>query len=116
MEQTGVPTQPIYTPLPRPQVAVSSTNTSMNKTAIASKNASISADNLNSVSDAYNKTEQRDLSKTYSFSSSDSYSSDDDSDSDWELSYKKGRAFLSKQWGDGKSFSSVTSTKNKQSC
>ena len=85
MEQTGVPAQPIYTPLPRPQVVSSSTTISAEAKDSSSKSRQTLTGSLNSSSVSYSKTNQRVQPDTYSLSSSDSDSSYDDSDSDSQI-------------------------------
>ena len=82
MEHTGVTTHPVYTPLPRPQVAAASNRATENKAGLVFDETPISSGNLNRASVPGDRTDQRLSSKTYSYSSSDTYSSDEDSDSD----------------------------------
>ena len=86
MEQTSAAAQPIYTPLPRPQVVASSKNVSAEAAdkSSASMQTSKGSSNLSSVS--YSKTIQRGSPDRYSLSSSDSDSSSDDSDSGSQVS------------------------------
>ena len=85
MEQTGVSAQPIYTPLPRPQVVSSSTNVSVGAKDSSSKTRQTLTGSLNSSSVSYSEDNQRGQPDTYSLSSSDSESSYDDSDSDSQI-------------------------------
>ena len=84
MEQSGVAAQPVYTPLPRPQVAPSS-----KKIYVEASNTSFScgasnSENRNIVSPSMrpSNSDQRLTSSSYQISSSDSDSSTEDSDSD----------------------------------
>ena len=83
MEQSGASAQPIYTPLPRPQVVPSSKQISAEASDTFSSSATNrDTSNIISPSMKYSNPEQRVASSTYKISSSDSDSSAEDTDSD----------------------------------
>ena len=82
MEQNGVATQPIYTPLPRPQVSSTSSQSSRDTNVQPCKNTPKLLGSLKSAPLTCSTTNQIDPHVNCTFSSSNSDSSEDDSDSD----------------------------------
>ena len=82
MEQNGVATQPIYTPLPRPQVSSTSNQSSRDTNVQPCKNTPKLLGSLKLAPLTCSTTNQIDPHVNCTFSSSNSDSSEDDSDSD----------------------------------